>query len=904
MTHKSIPTSEAIDEFFNNLILAIEGIQKEPSVPTLKMYLMAICQALDAKWAGVLQYKTEEWVILTRTESWPEIFPPEQLTPLLKRLVDKNEPQTLASQEEIGRYLPDQDITNLAIIPFKWALKPENRQLLIIGDKSKRIGPGDDLPYYVTPLLRFLAGQFGMISSVVTLESYRKDIQNRLEAWEKALYGGSRKAILKRARDLLSADGPGISKDVLDRVKASEIDSSVLLEILRHDRIAAGEIAERKPSKRQVNGSGPGPFFRLATIRKKAWRRYNENRIVDETVVKDLSKLWPEPAKVCFKAATHAPELTGAVLNNTMTQRLWMFTQCQHLQMECLRTYLFVLHYSAAGMEGMADTQGIGQYNRMFVDKVLGNRSLSESLSEFVKGFLDQWQGGDKLDDLVITSEWLVMWFGIKLLNSVEMSPELHFRHTPNASVLFYRHFTAFFLYILHVIRCFGEPTLFRFSDVEGGYEAFVDATLFLLADYTHQVEGLPRRIPLYQIMTEIWSSEAVLYTVREGYRDHLHHVLNVTLLGMVLMDAGLIDRLNAVQHHSGEEGCRRRRRNWILAGLLHDVGYKLDLNRHLIPHLHFLRGSPCLTRFVEELGVAFKCSEQRLCDSLNQWFSFGSLSKVDHGIVSAMYLLFLDKAGQDIKGEAKPSTEWYNDIDEAFEAIGKHNLPGIDIIPQHSPLAFLLLLCDLLQEWDRPRPESEKLRRSVSTLLHRHREGSASGSRVARCLRTNLRWEGGKIKMCANKPLRLSLHCNDASLEHFEPALIWCLNTYDLQRIDLKKWPENFSILFDMVHKLSDDLYKKPSFFEMDLFEDFVREDQKSLSLISWIQEARSRPKRWHYEKNPPENERPVETFTWTFEKCVTKPILDRIPPELYKRYVRWKDTYLRNARLRVKIK
>ena len=894
MTHKSIPTSEAIDEFFNNLILAIEDIQKKRSIPTLKMYLMAICQALEAKWAGVLQYKREEWVVLTRTDLWPKIFPPEQLTILLKRLVDKNEPQTLASQEEIGKYLPNQGITNLAIIPFNWALEPEDQRLLVVGDKKAQIGPGGDLPYYITPLLRFLAGWFGLLT---------KDVQNYLEAWERALYGGSRKAILKRARDLLSAHGPSISEDVLDGVKASEIDSSILLEILRHDRIATGEIAERESSKRQVNGSGAiGPFSRLATIRKEAWRRYNENRIVDETVVKetlkDLSELWP--AKVCCKATTYAPELKGAVLNNAMTHRLWMFTQSQHLQMECLRTYLFVLHYSAVGMKGMANTQSIGQCNRMFVDKVLGNRSLSESLSGFMKGFLDQWQGGDKQDDLVITSEWLVMWFGLKLLHSVEMSPELHFRHTPNASVLFYRHFTAFFLYILHVIRCFGEPTLFRFSDVEGGYEAFVDATLFLLADYTHQVEGLPHRIPLYQIMSEIWSSEAVLYTVREGYRDHLHHVLNVTLLGMVLMDAGLIDRLNAAQHHSGEEGCRRRRRNWILAGLLHDVGYKLDLNRHLIPHLHFLRGSPCLTRFVEELGVAFKCSEQRLCDSLNQWFSFGSLSnKLDHGIVSAMYLLFLEQASQDIKGEAKPSTEWYNDIDEAFEAIGKHNLPGIDIIPQHNPLAFLLLLCDLLQEWDRPRPESEKLRRSVSTLLHRHREGSAHGSRVVRCLRTNLRWEGGKIKMCENTALRLSLHCNDASLEHFEPALIWCLNTYDLQRIDLKKWPENFSILFDMVHKLSNDLYNKPSFLEMDLFEDFVREDQKSLSLISWIQEARSRHKRWYYEKSHPGDKRPVETFTWIFEKCVAEPMLDCIPLELYKRYVRWKDTYLRNARL-----
>lgn len=121
--------------------------------------------------------------------------------------------------------------------------------------------------------------------------------------------------------------------------------------------------------------------------------------------------------------------------------------------------------------------------------------------------------------------------------------------------------------------------------------------------------------------------------------------------------------------------------------------------------------------------------------------------------------------------------------------------------------------------------------------------------------------------------------------------------------KIDLKKWPENFSILFDMVHKLSDDLYKKPSFLEMDLFEDFVCEDQKSLSLISWIQEARSRHKRLHYEKSHPGNKRPVETFTWTFEQCDTKPILDRKPPELYKRYVPWKDTYLRNARLRREI-
>ena len=69
----------------------------------------------------------------------------------------------------------------------------------------------------------------------------------------------------------------------------------------------------------------------------------------------------------------------------------------------------------------------------------------------------------------------------------------------------------------------------------------------------------------------------------------------------------------------------------------------------------------------------------------------------------------------------------------------------------------------------------------------------------------------------------------------------------------------------------------KDPSFLEMDLFEDFVRENEKNI------------------QRNPPE-----ETFSWTFKKDGLDPLLDYMPPKLYRRYMDWKARRLREARLR----
>lgn len=893
MIDKPIPTEKAIYDFFNDLIIALESIHKNRPVPTIEMYLKAVCNALNAEWATLLQRKKGIWVVLTKTEKYPESLLTEELDGLLKELVDNNRVQAMESKQDKEQYLREVDVINLAIIPFRWALKQEDRIVLLIGNKQKRIGPEDDLPYYLFPLLRFLAQIFEQLSSAVTL------LKDRLKPWQRTLYGGSRTAVLDRAMELVHDYGHLGDKVIDDMVMASAIDASTMLDIVPSGRTLFKKDQDREPTE------PIGLLSQLACLRKNAYDKNAESiQNAVKNTLENLPALWKE--SVSFDAIDQQPMFTGSTLDAVMLEKLWLFRQDKYVHMECLRTLLFVLHYSAVGIEEIADAHGVKEHcddlfkKSLFKNKDSDSQSLRKALAEFIKVFLEQWSPREEDKDLTITTEWLLVWFGFKMLVSEKMWSGLETLYTPNARVQFYRHFTTYFLYVLHIIRYSGEPRLFRFSDVRKGYEEFVDSLIFLLSEYAHQVERLPRRIPLYKVMSEIWSCEAMLYTVREGYRDHLHHVVNVCLLGMVLMEAGLFEKLDPKWKQMTEDLKRRRRRNWMLAGLLHDVGYGLDLNRHMIPHLDFFKVCPSLSKFQEDLAKAFEDSEQNLCKSLNQWFDFGTLSnKLDHGIVSALYLLFLAQAGEDLDENAKPSEKWCKEIREAFEAIGKHNLEGTHIIPEESPLAFLLILCDHLQEWDRPRPDSVQIRRSVSTLVHRPGDCSTPGSNIVRYFSTNLKWNKETVKLPDSDPLRLILHCNDSGREYFEPALIWCYNTYDFQRVDLNKWSDKFSIIFKMVHKLSYEMNKGPSFLEMDLFEDFVRENEKNLSLISWVQEARSSDGWYNYEKNIQRNP-PEEIFSWTFKKDGLEPLLDYMPPKLYRQYMDWKARRLREARLR----
>lgn len=255
------------------------------------------------------------------------------------------------------------------------------------------------------------------------------------------------------------------------------------------------------------------------------------------------------------------------------------------------------------------------------------------------------------------------------------------------------------------------------------------------------------------------------------------------------------------------------------------------------------------------------------------------------------------------------PTAAWQQDIREAFVAIGKHNLEDTKISPRNDPLALLLVLCDHLQEWDRPHLEAVRLRRSFSTSLQRPGQVATVAKTIVHKLQTNLRWKSGRVHLPPGQALRLTLWYKDAGVEHFEPALIWCQNTYNFQRIDFEDWPVDLEIVLEAIHprqKLSGGI----QLWEMDLFEDFARSDEECAGIMAWFRTARDGTPGLSYQRedNPKDGFR--ETFLWTLKSGGFLPsrrnpdgtdsAIDKFPAGLYRRYTLWKEQRLREIRLR----
>jgi len=654
-------------------------------------------------------------------------------------------------------------------------------------------------------------------------------------------------------------------------------------------------------------------------LRKETWETRRKSKCVEEKLNR-MKEYWVT-AEVYCPPKEFQNEIEIKAKKAALEQELLSGLQEHYYErmgrVEFLRTRLFILYCSALGLEKVADTHNISNCERVCFDNIIGKKNLFSLLSEELSCFLAKWQN-NKGSSLHITSEWLACWFGVKFL---EDFPQKSFKkdYSPGERAIFFKHFAAYYLYLLHCIRNFGMPSLFRFSDVKGGHEDYLDAALFLLSEYAHQVCMLTRRIPLYRTLMQTWSSEAILYIVRPSYRDHLFHVLNVCLLGMVLMEAGLVDRLTE-SRMSKDEVSKNTMMNWILAGLLHDVGYCIDLNSHILSHTAFLRSSPDIRDFQENLQKNYTEIEKELIVSLNKEikkFDCGNMkAKLDHGVVSARHFQYLDQVHLENKMGNAPNPGWMKQITNAFRAMVKHNLKDeVKIDPSNDPLSFLLLLCDHIQEWDRPRVDSLRLRRFVTSALQSPRSGSLDSSTIVRYLRADLSWNQKDKKMTpilSKDSLELSLHYKDSGDEQFEPALIWCQNSYDFEKVVLDNWPQNFHLVFKTIHPVSTKLRieKKRGeekeekgdvvieYAEMDLLQDYLRETEQEAFLATWISKSRKCDGWVKYHLAEKEKE---EVFETVFEHTSNKheKLILHLPPNFYRDYIKWKKQRLYDAEL-----
>lgn len=256
--------------------------------------------------------------------------------------------------------------------------------------------------------------------------------------------------------------------------------------------------------------------------------------------------------------------------------------------------------------------------------------------------------------------------------------------------------------------------------------------------------------------INELWkyfdafeSFEGVLYGSEPLYRDHVVHVLRVWLVGVRILLAEGIGKLDVGMRPLGSHEERKLGEPptssdigvwneelwgiWTLVALCHDLGYPLEKTHKvnsavdaMLRHFGQISTSKYLYSFQEQHHAltheTLKLVSSKVCavdgggcnyttqvqEKYHTKFA-RSLASLSHGIVSCLVLLqtliYFMETDYDSAGRGELQQEDARQFQirrEILRAIASHTCTEIYHLKVNTP-SFLLILCDELQEWGRP---------------------------------------------------------------------------------------------------------------------------------------------------------------------------------------------------------
>ncbi|MCK5244492.1 MAG: hypothetical protein KAJ90_04405 [Desulfobacterales bacterium] len=778
-------------------------------------------------------------------------------------------------------------IKQFGLLKFNWRDDKEKPCLLIIGVHTKLM-TSDVEPFFTRHNIAHIQWSVQVVTGYV----YGKDseFRDRLKNIRRDQAKGSRTVLKKAVKEILQDKFKGSleaevqrSPWLTDYIWSTYFDMKTALDILP---------GKETRDKGDTDFEDDAPLECLTMLAKWRWDCWNQNdlelskynKIIQEI---DEKGVQCDPSIQDIKRFLDLPQ--DPLLPEQVVKQCQQFVSEKWSDIELIRTQFFCLHHTAGHIHPVWGRASVKKLQKILFERVLCKNLITRA-QELIEDFLVLWQKDN--ERLIITSDWLAAWFGLKLLKSRLLKKKIQDEiYSPNELAQLYKHLGCCFLYIFHWVRNAGNAA-FKFSDVEGGYEDVIESTLYLLSEYACVDLELPRSAKLYDALMDMWASEAVLYTVHDTYREHLHHAVDVCLIGLLLIDSGLLKEVSKSKPRDIKD-----LRNWVLAALLHDVGYGLNLNRLVIDRLRFLEHAQPLKDYLKNLKNTLDSQEDDLCKEIQRWLPSHQIRKIDHGVISAMFTCHLNKTSPDSVNKA-----WVEDIQPALRAIIRHNLPEDRIDPKNEPLSFLLFLCDHLQEWDRPRVD-KRFRYYLSAHLLRGPGSLPCTTTLIRHLKTNLCWnEKDKKWDLPDYDLKFELVFKDAHKESFEPAIVWCCQSFDLQKIRRDQLSRNISLAF--VHPLSEELSRvsdKGDLTEMDLFQDFVMETGLEAAFSVWLHSIRK--KRCDHLSHEYDTKTKEERFAVTLikgQKSKETSVIPFLPSGLYEKFLSWKKERIQTIELR----
>lgn len=267
------------------------------------------------------------------------------------------------------------------------------------------------------------------------------------------------------------------------------------------------------------------------------------------------------------------------------------------------------------------------------------------------------------------------------------------------------------------------------FSSVENRHDLAVQD------ERTKQVTGVLRTLwviennkqETYSIIENFEKIEGLLFRV-DGYRGHYVHQFNVFALGYYILNT--LERGNNAVKEIFQQSSDPNF-TWMLAATFHDMGYPIETIGELLKIIirDFLRVdvpyeveiekilTPAFfeyTKYIAAMHVALPNSigYPRAVVSIEQstridWGFYNKLlmylKRKDHGVISALLLMHsLLTQEKFYHGDTWFFSVLPDKIMPACHAISMHNLELKELSFREYPYAFLLKLCDELQDWGR----------------------------------------------------------------------------------------------------------------------------------------------------------------------------------------------------------
>jgi hypothetical protein len=239
-----------------------------------------------------------------------------------------------------------------------------------------------------------------------------------------------------------------------------------------------------------------------------------------------------------------------------------------------------------------------------------------------------------------------------------------------------------------------------------------IESIAWAVSRYGHDVLGIEPRIDIVSHLLFEARNEPGLHMLRQYYRDHFFHAIEVCFLGHFLLELRIkknwpLWKEVAIKLWGRKEYDRTPKievkrkvlKLWYVAALLHDAGYGIDALKGLRELLNFFRNSEPLKELAKNLENAVDTLSQQQEKDGFAGYEAKDKPGEDHGVVGARHLQGLLEAikKDDLGFEAK-------EYEPAVWAIALHSHRKQTVRFDKQPLAFLLILCDTVQEWNRPR--------------------------------------------------------------------------------------------------------------------------------------------------------------------------------------------------------